>query len=43
MSWIIISMIRNRSESSKGELGCNDDGPRPDHSTIDYEVAIQYA
>ena len=39
---IITSMIRNRSESSRGELGCDDSGPRPDHSNIVYEVAIQY-
>jgi len=43
MSWIITSMIRNHSEASKGELGCDDSGPRPDHSNIVYEVAIQYA
>ena len=43
MSRIITSMIRNHSEFSKGELGCNDNGPRPDHSAIVYEVAIQYA
>lgn len=42
MSWIITSMIRNHREFSKGELGCNDNGPRPDHSNIVYEVAIQY-
>lgn len=42
MSGIINSMIRNHSEESKGELGCDDSGPRPDHSNIVYEVAIQY-
>jgi len=42
MSGIINSMIRDRSETSKGELGCDDNGPRPDHSTIVYEVAVQY-
>lgn len=42
MSWIITSMIKNHSKFSKGELGCNDNGPRPDHSNIVYEVAIQY-
>jgi hypothetical protein len=43
MSWIITSMIRNRSELSNGELGCDDSGPRADHSNIAYEIAIQYA
>ena len=43
MSFIISSMIRNHSELSKGELGCDDNGPRPNHSNIVYEVAIQYA
>jgi hypothetical protein len=42
MSWIVTSMIRNRSELSKGELECDDSGPRPDHSKIVYEIAIQY-
>ena len=42
MSWAITSMIRNRSEMSKGELKCDDSGPRPDHSKIVYEIAIQY-
>ena len=38
----IESMIRNQGKELKGELGCDDSGPRPDHSTIVYEVAIQY-
>ncbi|MBI5408680.1 MAG: hypothetical protein HZA14_04880 [Nitrospirae bacterium] len=42
MTQIITSMIRNHSEASKGELGCDDNGPRPGHSNIVYEVAIQY-
>lgn len=42
LTQIINSMIRNRSRMSKGELGCVDSGPRPDHSNIVYEVAIQY-
>lgn len=42
MTQIITTMIRNHSETSKGELGCSDNGPRPDHSNIVYEVAIQY-
>jgi hypothetical protein len=43
MSWIITSMIRNHSDFSKGELGCNDNGPRPDHSHIVYEIHITYS
>ena len=43
MDQIINTMVRNRREASKGELGCVDSGPRPDHSNIAYEVAIQYA
>jgi hypothetical protein len=42
LTQIISSMIRNNSEVSKGELGCDDSGPRPDHSNIVYEIAIQY-
>lgn len=42
MTGIISSMVRNHSETSKGELGCDDSGPRPDHSSIVYEVAIHY-
>jgi hypothetical protein len=42
MARIITSMISNHSEKSKGELGCDDSGPHPDHSNIVYEVAIQY-
>jgi hypothetical protein len=43
MDQIINSMVRNHREASKGELGCVDSGPRPDHSNIAYEVAIKYA
>jgi hypothetical protein len=42
MTRIITSMIRNHSEASNGELGCENNGLRPDHSNIVYEVAIQY-
>jgi hypothetical protein len=40
---IITAMIGNRKKTAKGELGCEGNGPSPDHSTIAYEVAIQYA
>ncbi len=43
MTRIVTSMISNHSETSKGELGCDDSGPRTGHSEITYEVAIQYA
>jgi hypothetical protein len=42
LTQIINSMIRNHSKEIKGELGCDDSGPRADHSAIVYEVAIQY-
>jgi len=42
LTQVITSMIRNSRKSAKGELGCEDTGPRPDHSNIVYEVDIQY-
>jgi hypothetical protein len=42
LTQIINSMIRNHSEAIKGELGCDDSGPRADHSNIVYKIAIQY-
>lgn len=39
---VVNAMVSNHSETAKGELGCDDNGPRPDHSNIVYEVAIQY-
>ena len=42
LTQIINSMIRNNRDMVKGELGCDDSGPRADHSNIAYEVAIQY-
>lgn len=43
MTRIITSMIRNHSEASKGELGCDDQGPRPDHSDIAYDIQIKFS
>ncbi len=43
LSWIITEMIRNHRGASEGELGCDDTGPRADHSHIAYKIAIQYA
>ena len=42
LNQVINSMVRNRTELVKGDLGCDDSGPRPDHSNIVYEVTIQY-
>jgi len=42
MTRIINSMIRSHSKEVNGELGCNDSGPRTDHSAIVYKVAVQY-
>jgi hypothetical protein len=43
LTQVITSMVRNHSELSKGELVCDDSGPRADHANIVDEVAIQYA
>jgi hypothetical protein len=40
---VITGMIRDRRKASKGDLSCEGDGPPADHSTITYEVVIQYA
>ncbi|MHA2218949.1 MAG: hypothetical protein ACXACY_23760 [Candidatus Hodarchaeales archaeon] len=42
LTQVITSMIRNHKQSVKGDLGCEGNGPRADHSEIKYEVAIQY-
>jgi hypothetical protein len=42
LSQVITSMIRNRSETVKGNLGCEGTGTSADHSTIVYEIGIQY-
>ena len=43
LTQVITGMIRNRREDSKGDLSCGGNGPSADHSTIAYEIAIQYA
>jgi hypothetical protein len=43
LTQVITGMIRNRREAAKGKLSCGGDGPSTGHSTIVYEVAIQYA
>jgi hypothetical protein len=40
---VITGMINNRKEAAKGDLTCEGDGPSADHSSIAYEVAIQYS
>ncbi len=41
LTQVITGMIRNHKEAAKGHLTC-EGGPPDDHSTIVYEVAIQY-
>ena len=43
LTQVITGMVRNRREAAKGDLSCEGNGPSADHSTIAYEVAIQYA
>jgi hypothetical protein len=40
---LITGMIRNRTKTTQGKLSCEGEGPSAGHSTIAYEVAIQYA
>jgi len=42
LTQVITGMIRNRREAAKGDLSCEGDCPSANHSTIAYEVAIQY-
>lgn len=42
LSEVITGMIRNHVGSAKGNLSCESDSPSANHSTIAYEVAIQY-
>jgi hypothetical protein len=43
LTQVITGMIRNRRGAAKGELCCEGNDPSAGHSTIVYEVAIQYA
>jgi hypothetical protein len=43
LTQVITGMIRNRREKAKGELNCEGNDPSSGHSSIVYEVAIQYA
>lgn len=42
LTQVITGMIKNHRETAKGDLSCEGDGPSADHSTITYEVAINY-
>lgn len=42
LNQVITAMIRNRRETTKGDLSC-EGGPSPEHSAIVYEVAIEYS
>ena len=42
LTQVITQMVGNRRKASKGDLSCEGNGPSADHSTIAYEVAIQY-
>jgi hypothetical protein len=42
LTQVITGMIRNRRKAAKGDLNCEGNCPSADHSTIVYEVAIQY-
>ena len=42
LTQVITGMIRNRREAARGDLSCEGDGASADHSTIAYEVDIQY-
>lgn len=42
LTQIITGMIRNHKGAAKGRLSCECDSLSADHSTIAYEVAIQY-
>ena len=39
---VITSMVGNRKKKEKGELSCDGEGVSGGHSTIVYEVAIEY-
>jgi hypothetical protein len=39
---VITSMVKNGKEKAKGDLSCDGEGVSGGHSTIVYEVAIEY-
>jgi hypothetical protein len=42
LSKVITGMIRKHSGSARGNLSCEGNSPSANHSTIVYEVSIQY-
>jgi hypothetical protein len=42
LTQVITSMIKNRRGEATGEICCEGNDPSSSHSTINYEVAIQY-
>jgi hypothetical protein len=42
LTQVIKTMVLKRKETAKGQLSCEGKGPSADHSSITYEVAIQY-
>ncbi len=42
LTGVITRMIKDRKKTSAGDLSCEGNCPTVDHSTIVYEVAIQY-
>jgi hypothetical protein len=42
LTQVLTSMIRTRKKAAQGELRCEGDGAPADHSSILFEVAIQY-
>ncbi len=42
LTQVITGMIRNRRVAAKGNLSCEGNTPSADHSTITYEVSVQY-
>ena len=43
LTHVITSLIRDRGTTAKGTLDCEGDNPPVSHSSVVYEVAIQYA
>ncbi len=42
LTQVISGMIRNRKETARGNVSCEGNSLSADHSTIVYEVSIQY-
>ncbi|MDA8082257.1 MAG: hypothetical protein M0024_01200 [Nitrospiraceae bacterium] len=42
LTQVITGMIKSRKKTSKGNIGCEGESPSTSHSSIAYEVIIQY-